>query len=95
MSTGPETQGKPGDNLPGSLRVIEGKKDKAAHKAAERLEELAAAARAGEVIGFHGITLLSNGRYQVHDAGGLSRLEAAGALLDAAIARLGYAVIDD
>ena len=57
--------------------------------------ELAAQARSGEVVGFHGVTLLSNGKYVVHDAGGLTRLEAAGALLDAAIARLGYQIRDD
>lgn len=90
-----ETQIKPGANPAGTLRVIESKADKASVQAAEKLEELAAQARRGEVVGFHGVTLLSNGKYVVHDAGGLTRLEAAGALLDAAIARLGYAIRDD
>ena len=82
-----ETQKKPEGNPVGNLRVIDHKQDKACRIAAERLEELAAQARRGEVVGFHGVTLLSNGKYVVH--------EAAGALLDAAIARLGYAIRDD
>ena len=90
-----ETQKKPEGNPVGNLRVIDHKQDKACRIAAERLEELAAQARRGEVVGFHGVTLLSNGKYVVHDAGGLTRLEAAGALLDAAIAPLGYAIRDD
>ena len=90
-----ETQKKPEGNPVGNLRVIDHKQDKACRIAAERLEELAAQARRGEVVGFHGVTLLSNGKYVVHDSGGLTRLEAAGALLDAAIARLGYAIRDD
>ena len=90
-----ETQSKPGGNPAGNLRVIESKQDKACRIAADRLEELAAQARSGEVVGFHGVTLLSNGKYVVHDAGGLTRLEAAGALLDAAIARLGYQIRGD
>ena len=90
-----ETQKKPEGNPVGNLRVIDHKQDKACRIAAERLEELAAQARRGEVVGFHGITENANGTYTVHCTNGLSRLQAAGALLDAAIARLGYAIRDD
>ena len=90
-----ETQIKPGANPAGTLRVIESKADKASVQAAEKLENLAAQARRGEVVGFHGITENANGTYTVHCTNGLSRLQAAGALRDAAIARLGFAIRDD
>lgn len=90
-----ETQSKPGGNPAGTLRVIESKDGKASIKTAEKLEELAAAARRGEITGFHGIIELPGGSYQVQCSGGLTRLQSAGALLDAAIARLGYAIRDD
>lgn len=90
-----EAQSKPSGNPAGNLRVIESKADKACASAAEKLESLAAAARRGEVTGFHGIAEYADGTYQVHCTNSLSRLQSAGALLDAAIARLGYAIRDD
>lgn len=89
-----ETQSKPSNNPAGLVRVLDVGPAKAAQSAAKVLRELAEQADRGEIIGFHGIVTLPGGAYRVEESADLSRLQAAGALLDAAVARLGYAVRD-
>jgi hypothetical protein len=54
-----------------------------------KLEDLLSLARAGEIISIAGIADCG-GSYFVYATRTLSRLEMAGALLDAAVSRLGY-----
>ena len=54
-----------------------------------KLEDLLARARTGEIISIAGIADCG-GTYFVYETRTLSRLEMAGALLDAAVNRLGY-----
>lgn len=54
-----------------------------------KLEWLLERARSGEITGIHGIADCGP-EYFTYSTAGLSNLQAAGALLDAAISRLGY-----
>ena len=56
--------------------------------AVTRAIDLAKRAKAGEIVGFTGIAQLSGGGYEIVGSTTWSRLESAGALLDAAITRL-------
>ena len=53
-----------------------------------RLREILAQAELGEIVGFAGITELRGGTYKLERSATLSRLQMAGALLDAAVAGL-------
>jgi len=53
-----------------------------------RAVDLARRGRSGEVVGFTGIAQLKGGGYEIVGSTTWSRLESAGALLDAAISRL-------
>ena len=58
--------------------------------AARELEGMVNEAKAGQITGFFGVVFQPGRRYHVRSTGGVDRLEAAGALLDAAIMQLGY-----
>lgn len=53
--------------------------------------ELLARCEAGEVVAVTALEEMPGGRYQIHASESANRLQTAGALLEAAIARLGYA----
>lgn len=58
--------------------------------AIEYAKELLARCEAGEVVAVTALEEMAGGRYQVHASETTDRLRSAGALLEAAIARLGY-----
>lgn len=59
--------------------------------AIEYARGLLARCEAGEVVAVTALEEMPGGHYQVHASESANRLQTAGALLDAAISRLGYA----
>lgn len=65
-----------------------------AEEAAECLRNLAALAEKGEVIAVTGIAENSTGGYFQFGSSTMSRLQTAGALLEAAVKRLGFGEVE-
>lgn len=91
MSAGSDETRK---NPAGSVRVLDVGERDASRQTVKELEAMLEEARRGEVTGFFGVVFQPGRRYHTRGTGGIGRLEAAGALLDAAIAQLGYATRD-
>lgn len=88
MSAGhEETQQNPA----GNLRVLNTGKAETAQSARNQLLELLAQADRGEVLAVFGVVERPNGCYEDFGSSTMSRLQTAGALLESACLRLGFA----
>ena len=82
----PENPSQPSSNV----KLLDVGEHRATQQAAKEIGRMHEEAKDGQITGFFGVVFTPGRRYHVRSTGGVDRLEAAGALLEAAIMQLGY-----